>query len=43
MSKFSISIEPDEGSTNPPIIFNKVVFPQPDGPKIATKSPENIS
>jgi len=33
----SIKIVPEEGQSNPPNKFNSVVFPQPDGPKIATK------
>ena len=34
-----ISTEPLVGSTKPPMILSSVVLPQPDGPRIATKSP----
>jgi hypothetical protein len=34
----SIDIDPKEYLSNPPIMFNKVLFPHPDGPKIDTNS-----
>ena len=34
----SIITSPLVAWSNPPIIFNNVVFPQPDGPKIETNS-----
>ena len=38
----SSNTSPEEGSSNPAIIFSAVVFPQPDGPSIATSSPDMI-
>jgi len=32
-------IEPEVGLRNPAAIFNKVVFPQPDGPRTVKSSP----
>ena len=37
----SNSIFPDEGLTKPDTIFNIVVFPHPDGPKIAYLFPSS--
>src|SRR5262245_49947763 len=39
----AISIVPEVGSTKPPIMRRSVVLPQPDGPRIAKKSPRRIS
>ena len=39
----AISIVPNVGSTKPPIIRSRVVLPQPEGPRIAKKSPQWIS
>ena len=33
---------PDEGESRVPIIFSNVLFPEPDGPTIATESPAFI-
>jgi hypothetical protein len=32
-------IFPDVGLKNPAVIFNKVVFPQPEGPRTVSNSP----
>src|SRR6266566_2001938 len=40
-SALSSAIEPAVGSTNPAIICNVVVLPQPDGPSSATNSPRS--
>ncbi|MNN61483.1 hypothetical protein D3C81_1767210 [compost metagenome] len=34
-----IRISPEVGCSKPASILSKVVFPQPDGPRIATNSP----
>ena len=38
----SIKTVPSVGSSNPPIIFNNVDFPEPEGPTNATNSPSSI-
>ena len=38
----STSICPDVGASSPAIIFKRVDLPQPDSPRIITKSPLSI-